>query len=375
MPIGKGTSAEAFIDNLQQVGELAAGDPNSWSPSEGIIGNVVRTACNGWSTSPTSNVPFGASNNFMRELCNPYFQASGYQAPSDQPDYTGGQCPALYVVTVNCTATVRNLNTNQTFTNVYAPSSTGNLQGPLGSTNVQVINVPINSQTIVVTIQTATGVVTLAQFSLQNDRAFVDRQVSFSVARQDGQPDVCGNPQPPYRPGTAPVYVYGTPATFTRGNTSFTYVVNPPQITPDRGIEWIVEFPEFDIDLFGGSSPGGDGVGGGDDGVPGAGEPFGPDVPVGQDGAEGDAGGRELRGLHVRIPNVPETPRVEFGSPNELYYNLGWVAFGNEVSFGSFERIIADDQWFDAPDDATRYRVKLNPFVEAVVKVYVEPED
>ena len=367
MPIGKGTAVEAFIDNLQSVGELAAKPASQWSPSEGIIGNVVRTACNGWSTSPTSNIPFGASNNFMRELCNPYFNSIGAEAPEGVVPFPGGQCPG---VTYRVRAMGPQASTGDDFQWALV-----DVVGPISV--AEVIRRPFQFDPALTQvgwkIVSASGVTDNPRLAFEGcSGPSCTSGLRIVISRLDGLPDNCGDPRVVYRPGTAPVYVYGSPAGFRDGDVDFTYIVNPPQITPDRGIEWKVEFPEFDIDLFSGSSS--DGADGGSS-PPGAGEPFGPPQAIGEEGGEGDADGREIRGLHLVVPDVPETPRVEFGSPNELYYNLGWVAFGNEVAFGSYERIISDDQWFDAPDGSTRYRVKLNPFVTAIVQLYVEPED
>lgn len=223
------------VQGVKSVGEFGLEVIPGSDRLRKTLQNAAKNVCNAYSTRPenffTEAGELTGPGLLLEAVCQPYFDDNGYQPPSAETPFSGGQCPVLYTVITSATATVRNLNTNQTFDVQYEPTNNGNLLGPLGPVSEEVVNVPINSQTLVVGMQTANGGVTLGQFATQNDRRIESFDVTYTVTRQDGQPDTCGNPPAVGVPGTAPVYNFGD--TYIDGDTNIPVTINLPDINLD----------------------------------------------------------------------------------------------------------------------------------------------
>ncbi len=361
MPIGKGTPIEAFVDNLKSLSQLAAQDPATWSPSESLIGRPLVQACQAWSKDPVSNIPIGTLYAFMNDICSDYYVAQGVSGPTvNAPPFSGGQCE-------DRAYTIRFFRVRDGFPQTFDDVG---VYGPILAAEVVFTdNVPPTyAVRYDITAKTSPGGA-VTSFSVGPITTPDPNVYVVGVFPQDGLPDNCGSLPTTIEPGHDFGVNWGDTNTYNDFGLEIDVTVNPPQITPDLGIELEAEVGDVAIDLFGGGSnpyqP--------QPTTPGPGTPDGePQAGNNNEPVEGEATEGTLRGIAVVASTESDVPRVEFGPPNPLLYNLGWVSFGNSEGYGEHSRIIANNQFFWAPKGADRYQVKFNAFVTGTVQAFIE---
>lgn len=330
---------------------------------------VLRGACRSYARgSGPQNLPgFDAA---WGGICEPYLESIGENPTpgSIARPYTGGQCPANYTVEVRGNINVIDCNTGNTFDAGPAFNGRAGIRGPIsglrlaltgggacGPTSSQVVGIDGNGTPF--SFPGLNGVNQSSRVSYTG--------VTFTLIREDGQPDSCGDPPPLYdppkvRPGLPPL----PPTT----------PVDIPGIGPvDIGVEFspsgeiVVSLPEVGVEVnlpnpFDGQDDSEGGDGGPADGPPGdVGEPGSPEL-TGEGGeAEGEAPeGSVLTGLRVELLSFPGS-RTKY--TEEVYRGAYYVYMGVpgllDLDFGG--AMVRLDQFFFAEkDNLTRWRVSAN---------------
>lgn len=265
----------ADIDNIAE----AAVNPNPNRPFEFQAAQQLRQVCdnfaNGpdWARSPAFRFgdsilsPYGSINT----ACSPYWASQGVDGPDFEPEFSGGQCPTVYLVDL--------VNSGDT-----GPGSTqAFVEGPVRRVRQEP---GIQAGTINVLVEGGNTV----QFRVGN----VGENWSITgTTRIDGQPDNCGDgpvipvpgPNPPNDPGLPPER---RPFIDVDGALVIPIVpvfvdVNLPdvEIPVDFGFD-----PQVDVNLGGGGGSSGDGQPSDGEGV-GEGE-------TGEDGGESTGDGQDV---------------------------------------------------------------------------------
>ena len=221
----------------------------------------------------------------LPNVCSPYLADDGRTfGGAGEPPFFGGQCPELYDLFAD--ATVRRDGV-VTANNIVVGTGTGpirfevvDIPQPEGRTRLEGRYI---SQEGVMAHYVVRGTVPLAGGGEQVTETEIS---NFSLTRNDGGPDNCGDPDAPFQPGEG--YQgedYGLPVVYTDpSGRDWNVNVRTPTVRPDGGLSIPVSIDGFDLDI---------GLPGGGD-VPGEGSPvFGPTSsgsPIGGNGGEGEVG-------------------------------------------------------------------------------------
>lgn len=358
------TSVNALDDLLFDTGAFVA-STNDLNPIQTITRANLQAVCRQWSQDAAFPVGPDAAYSSM---CDDYLADEGFgKTPGNFiPPYTGGQCAVPY--TVQWSYVIQPGNITAT------PSRSGIL-GPLGS---------ITGRSEACSTQFGQGFTT---FSFATDANGVEvpgfgngicqigidsiTYTGATVSRDDGQPDVCGDPPstdyesrepsggtPP--PGYTDIDItIPTPV----GDFDVTVTLNPDgTFTISSGDNQVTIDPTQ--------------TDGGDPDSESRGEPDNDNAQTSSDEVtegenDGCTDGGYLSGVLVEILDTDPGARVEFGQ-RPLFYTAGWLAFTGDNPGLEFtgQRIISDNQWFPAPATATGfvwkvskgYRCKFTPY-------------
>ena len=180
----------AIIEGLRNF-EDAAGEFIRDGPSTGLPGYVrdgYRERCDQFANLPAwarvlGNGPSGA----LDRICTPYWDDNGWDGPEvGPPPFPGGQCEGVIY-----TVTLQNNSTS----------------GPFGAPQSRSGPGPVVGAFVTITLPPATGV---AGIEFANGKintlsgGSVAAPTILGVVRQDGQPDLCGDPPAPITPGPNP---------------------------------------------------------------------------------------------------------------------------------------------------------------------------
>lgn len=319
----------AVIDAIQEV-EGRLGDFIANGPSTGLQGYVrdqYRKRCDQFANSPGwAQSLVNAAGGSLGRICEPWYAARGFDGPTAQPPFTGGQCPGVsYNLSWSATAAANNCTT---FTD--SPQ----LNGRMGPISYRLIHNTALSQPVG---GLCPGFSTNQLLITANGVEFVGGGQargyslnSFNVIRGDGQPDNCGDPPPELEPGPNPPPDPGPtpgpePTTDPENPTGPPLLPIPPYDDPIGGPTPIVGPDPFDRGAEPTDIPGNPDTspGGGDD----VAEPINVDPGPGGGGNETDFGeppdGRVWVGCLLRFtfpssigaiagsgPANPVSPRV-----------------------------------------------------------------
>lgn len=318
MALGAAAVVQKVLDVIEGLDEVSRrlGEFVKNGPDGGLAGHVrdgYRRRCRqyanvpGWlkRLSPTGARTFG-------NMCDPYLENNNWSPPVSAPSFSGGQCEAAYVASVSWEQADSGCNVTQ-----GSNPSLGVGFGPISLQFVTVGTPPGSPVDLCpgfsynrVLLTNRDGQVTLVGAS----RGV--RLLSFNIAREDGQPDDCGNPPPDLLPGPTPPPNPpddGTPdPTDNPGDPADPIVPIPPFVDP--------RFGPIPIDF----SP----TGGSD--RPGA-------TPTQSEPGSGDSVGDPIEGVGS---GEPEDSDVDFGDPPE---GRVWVGALLQVLAPSFEAVIPSE--------------------------------
>lgn len=186
---------------------IANGSPES------LVGKVAqesaRRICRTYAGSPGSFPGAKAAN--AETACRPYLDGIGQGAgPGVGVPFTGGQCPVNYTVEVRGTANIRDCfnNTTNSFPGLFNGSA--GIRGPISGLKLALIGSgacgPTGSR-----VEGVDGNGSAFSFPGLNgtnqSNTVTYSGVNFTLIRDDGQPDSCGNPETEVRqpvPGPDP---------------------------------------------------------------------------------------------------------------------------------------------------------------------------
>lgn len=227
-----------------------------------LIGQAVaRQACRRYADNPDA-LPGDTAANYEK-ACRPYLEDIGYGAgPQIDKPFDGGQCATNYTVEVRGNVNVIDCNTGNVFNAGPAFNARAGIRGPIsgltlaltgggacGPTSSEVRGVDGNG--LPFSFPGLNGVNQSSRVSYTG--------VTFTLLREDGQPDNCGNPAPivtgpvpPSAPG--PVREPFAPSPGTDIDIDLT-------IGPTGDITFNIGVGPVTIDPFGDGGDGGDGDG------------------------------------------------------------------------------------------------------------------
>lgn len=193
----------------------------------GVVGEIGRGVCDAVASSGFDGIPFN-NRTGIGWVCEDYWADEGIDPPVDTVPFTGGQCPVNYQVRVQ-----GNSSNGDAFGNFG-----GSYPGPVTDFRI------VDSQPVA---STPPGQVRYFWEFDYNGGTQADAgqtlsfsPINFSVRRQDGQPDNCGDPPPTSTPGpNNPGTPYGTP-TPVPGRPDTVIIVEPPDTGPDGQPHWDV---------------------------------------------------------------------------------------------------------------------------------------
>lgn len=203
MAIEFDTDPVSIIENLIDVQERVA-DFIQNGPSTGLPGYVrdqYRTRCRQWANAPgwaraLSNGPTGS----LGRICGPYLDDNGWDSPTLEPPFSGGQCPGTnYQIT--CTTTIFANGLCNPTTNPFSTTALGPITGPFTDSVSPPPGGPLCPGTSGTRVYLRTGpgqsILVLAGAS------FGARVSGLSVVPVSG-PDNCGSQPPVLEPGPNP---------------------------------------------------------------------------------------------------------------------------------------------------------------------------
>lgn len=289
------------VDAFDDLASTIANPPTD-RPLQGALGAAGQKYCNFIGAIPgNASGLLGLGLPLQALLCKPYWDKNSYDAPVPDGGFTGGQCLVRYQVDGTFesfgSSTGATCGTTRTW-------RIANAAGPIGGIKVTVNPNEIRLQnnggftTSPFDVLTSASLIPAASCASAPNGSFRVKNMKItSVARLDGQPDVCGNPTPSLRPGPrvppTPTFPPGEEPGVDPDGQPFFFV--PPVPSPITG-EPPIGVPE--------PSPGGDGgAGGGPTEPPVAGDE--------QSGTPGDEefpppeDGRRWVGCCIRLTSVP----------------------------------------------------------------------
>lgn len=308
------------------------------------------------------------------DLCSPFWEDNNSGPPSlesDPPEFTGGQCPGVaYTVTWSITETLCSSGP------VNRPQPSQTVIGPVARARTE-IN-PGSNPTVEFRFGTAGGTLPIQGSGSYVSPCFADVTSAldwgnFTVTRQDGLPDDCGNPPSPPpvltpNPNPLPDPGYG-PGEEPYADPSGKPVIPLPPISDPFGRP--INLPDIRLPDLGDPLPFGDESGPGGPGV--AGDPV--DTGVG-DEAEGSEPGKVLVGVQVSLTQIPSYARVVETSRENFYIGACYVYLGlpGRLDLQEEGRFIKDPQFFYAPVPADSWRVVAAPGYRFTVTPYYVQE-
>lgn len=194
---------ESVIDRVLGV-ESRVADFIANGPSTGLAGYVrdgYRTRCRQWANAPAwaralSSAPAGS----LGRICEPYLDNNGWDSPTSQPPFTGGQCAGT-TYQITCTTTVFANGLCSPTTNPFSTTAIGPITGPFTDSVTPPPGGPLCPSTsgtrVYLRVGPSQSILTLAGAS------FGARVSGLSVTPVSG-PDNCGSQPPVLTPGPNP---------------------------------------------------------------------------------------------------------------------------------------------------------------------------
>lgn len=357
---------------------LRDGNPESYIGKLNLA--TARRSCRKWASQGIGQN--AGTDAVMDGFCKPYLEDIGQYPgePTAGANFTGGQCPGVEYRWTLTNASFKRVpcdggsSTTVNITDRTQSSLFGPLRGPVSEVRTQG-DCGVTLYDLVLYGKDSNGneaSFRITQWGPGNPalRA-ADLQYDLSVERIDGQPDVCGDPEPDIRPPD-PVPDPGPPSPIT--------------IAPDFDVDIDVEFfPDgtFNIKFnFGGegTDPGDDPVEVPIDPTPETREPGGEpgDPTTGTPGSEeeGEADeGEILVGVLVEIDSVPPNANVLFTEAGPVYKGPYYVYLGVEdrLDLQPEGSVARQTQFYFAPPDSTHWRVTANSGYTTTITPYYKP--
>jgi hypothetical protein len=216
----------------------------------GKTGKLARAVCDGYAGNPNLGkavqIGFNGYDAPLEYGCGPYWNGpDGYAPPSGEREalpFEGGQCPdVLYNVGVAKSTNPDSFLWELNESPIFGPVSGGSVS-PQTLGNAQ--------RTLVVTGRD--GTFTRTRSTSLNSTPEPE-SLLILVRRADGQPDLCGNPEPtqvPRNPGSPPPGTgFGLPRDIGEPGDPFIVTPQPPEIGP-KGPYFPIETPFGDIPFF-----------------------------------------------------------------------------------------------------------------------------
>lgn len=346
---------------------------------ESIVGKIAqegaRSACRQYGANPDAFPGDKAVN--AETACRPYLDGIGQgAAPKIATPFSGGQCPVNYTVEVRGTVNVRDCGTgNITFTGQGFNASAG-IRGPISG--LRLVGTgggacgPTGSE-----VRGTNGLGQPFSFPGLNGTSASNTVfytgVTFTLLRDDGQQDTCGDPPPEVtqpQPEPDP-----TPPPFRFNPIPGIDIPIDVTIAPDGKIGINFGVGDVTIDPFADRTDGGgDDGGGGGPPTPPPGDVGAPGTPVGT-GVGGDAEGEAppgsvLVGLKVQITAFPsERNRLQGGALRGAYYAY-MGAPGLLDSYPDGAAAIENQFIYAQIDNLTAWRVRANNGYATLVTPY-----
>ena len=339
-----------FADQLQSgVPEyILSGTPSS------LIGQISlatnRNTCRSWARE--GGPP--QLDELYAGYCEPYLTSIG-EWPGDRtldPPFSGGQCVTDYTVEVGFTSIISgNPSTLRSTGNQGPIKSISFEEGPPGSGSFP------GSVSLSLTVTSDDGSVT----NVSTGNCTPGSAGGITVSRDDGLPDVCGDPPPEFgdRPNTpaTPLPPVSIP---TPGGDDLVIDV---QVNPDGSITFCagddcITFNPLDTGNGGNPNPFGPSAPG-DKGQPGT-----PETVGAGETAEGQAGDDEyLVGVLVELVSTSGKVNKQPSSTFTVYRASCYVYLGTEGALDQQPEAasVIFPQFFYAPEGSTHYAVRINP--------------
>lgn len=235
-----------LIGVQESIGEFIRNGPSTGLP--GYVRDQYRDRCDQFANLPGwAQVLGNGTTGTMDRICTPYWDDGGFDGPEiGPPPFPGGQCEGVIY-----TVTLQNNSTS----------------GPFGAPQTRSGPGPVVGAFVTITLAPSTGV---AGIEFANGKVntlsggSVAAPTILGVVRQDGQPDLCGDPPAPIVPGPNPPPDPGPtpgpePTTDPDDPTGPPLIPIPPYVDPIYGPTPIVAPTDG----------GGAGGTGGGDGLPG----------------------------------------------------------------------------------------------------------
>lgn len=160
---------------------------------EALRDGVVSFACNLWSSFPDfitegTNPASSFARGFMNSACSPIQPA----VPPPTPPFVGGQCETQYEIDVTFDFFPQFSSTPMTQTQNIGVF----VQGPI----TDLVGVLISNDEVIRTTLVREGFpdTLLSDTSPAGIGSIIDGTIQYSVEREDGLPDICGNPKEKY---------------------------------------------------------------------------------------------------------------------------------------------------------------------------------
>jgi hypothetical protein len=296
--------------------------------------------------------------------------------PPPPPPFTGGQCFGVdYTLVVSCIATNR-----------FQPDPlprTVNLVTVKGVVDALDYTSTANGQLIDVEIyRNGSAVPQVQRWNLGSGWSVVEGTVEYALNRKDGQPDVCGDPEPPGYPDIPPPtpedaadiititnnegdsYDYSTTINYDPDGT----FVFPPVINVG-GVSVTIDVGGITVDRSSTNFSGGGGGSGGDTFGSDVKPPPPPEVEEKQEeqeeGVENTVG--KLIAIVVSLTAIPGDTSVTDGRGAPDVYYAGWVEFKNKGKYYPRQFIHFKESRFQAPDGNDGYAVTYSKGFAGVI--------
>ena len=291
------------VNAFDELADTIANPPTD-RPLQGAIGQAGRRYCDFVGARPTEafglSAPISATTAL---LCKPYWDGEGYDPPEpgDLP-FSGGQCVGVsYVVNI----------VDMTVDGPFGPprnvSGTGPVIGPIRV---------VTDNTAAAGVEFASGPV----FTLSGAAARIREPNILGIARQDGLPDNCGDPDADFEPGEnpppTPTFPPGQEPGFDPDGQPFFFV--PPIDSPIGGDPIDVpEQPDPDPGSPGDDTPTDPGEAGDSE-----------DTDAGGEASGCAPEGSELTGVFVEIIEFPENAARFQNNQRQPFRGAGYIAMG-----------------------------------------------